>query len=332
MKRLLTLALTLALLLPLAPQRANAVVHTPFAFGIAGDIGNVKTDTFARQSLLRLANTTGIDFFIAAGDLQYGYDGVNLVGDPTAWCNEFKAHYNNIIIVAGNHDTGEANQNLAPPQYPDGNVDFDKFVNGCPFSLSGVTWVGSGVDCNLGPGYVRPSCYGREFYFDYKPPNPQVRFVFISPLIANITGQVSQPDCPIQGICPGTKLNRWLYQKGDAHYNWLNNTIQGAFSAGIPYVFVVAHKVCVSAGTKTCVMRNNHYYDSVNKKTDADLWNLITSNNNGGRVSMFLGAHDHDYQRSKQMSVRRNSGDIGCPGPLEGKARLQYNGIPDSLN
>ncbi len=66
-------------------------------------------------------------------------------------------------------------------------------------------------------------------------------------------------------------------------------------------------------------MRNNHYYDSVNKKTDADLWNLITSNINGGRVSMFLGAHDHDYQRSKQMSVRRNSGDIGCPGPLEGK-------------
>ncbi len=293
-------------MLPLAAHTVNAVFFTPFAFGIAGDIGNINADTVARQSLLRLANTTGLDFFIAAGDLAYTDQG----RDGVSWCNAFKAHFNNIIIVAGNHDTGETQ--------PNGALDYDSFVQGCPFPLSGVTWVGSGVDCNSGPTYVRPSCYGREFYFDYKPPTPQVRFIFISPRIANITGSASpQPNCPPN--CPGTNENKWLYQKGDAHYNWLNNTIQGAFSAGIPYVFVIAHKVCVTAGIWTCVMRNNVYYDSVNKKTDADLWNLITSNNNGVRVTMFLGAHDHNYQRSKQMSVRISAVDHGCPGPREGK-------------
>ncbi len=303
MKRVFVLALSLILVLPAFIPRGNATTYTAFSFGIAGDMGDIKGNTNARQSLLRLANTTGLDFFVANGDLAYTNQG----RDGVSWCNEFKAHFGNVIILAGNHDTGESQ--------PNGELDFNAFVSGCPFPLTGITWHGSGVNCNT--DYTVPSCYGREFYFDYKSPNPQVRLIFISPRVANITGAYHQTGCP--PTCLGTQRDRWDYVKGDAHYNWLNNTIQGAFSAGIPYVFVIAYKVCVTGGIQQCDMRSEQYFDTVNQKADADLWNLVTGNNNGVRVTMFLGAHDHNYQRSKQMSVRISSSDHGCPGPAEGK-------------
>jgi hypothetical protein len=72
------------------------------SFGIAAGFGNLAGDTIAHQSLLRLANTTGLNFFIANGDLANGY----YYGHEADWCNNFHIHYPNLIILAGTHDTG----------------------------------------------------------------------------------------------------------------------------------------------------------------------------------------------------------------------------------
>ena len=80
----------------------NQTPTTPASFGVAAGFGNLAGNTVARQSLLRLGNTTGLNFFIANGDLATGY----YYGHEQDWCNDFHTHYQNLIILAGTHDTG----------------------------------------------------------------------------------------------------------------------------------------------------------------------------------------------------------------------------------
>ena len=91
-------------------QTQNIIVtnYHSFSFGIASDIGKINTgysngaNYAPRQSLLRLGNTTGLSFFIADGWLADGY----YYRNEAAWCSEFKAHYNNIVLVDGETDGG----------------------------------------------------------------------------------------------------------------------------------------------------------------------------------------------------------------------------------
>lgn len=88
--------------------RITVTNYHGFSFGIASDIGAIgvsySNSAFyaPRQSLLRLGNTTGLSFFIADGWYADGY----YYRNEAAWCSEFKAHYNNIVLVAGETDTG----------------------------------------------------------------------------------------------------------------------------------------------------------------------------------------------------------------------------------
>ncbi len=274
------LALAEVATVPLAHSTAGDVsTGTTFSFAAAGDIGNLFSSV-ARQSLNRLGNVSGLSFFIAAGDLAYGSM------TPQAWCGEFRKHFNNVVIVTGNHDTGEETGS-------NGNHNFDAFVNSCPFPLAGIRWVGSGVSCSN--SYVRPSCYGREYYFDYPATNPLARIIFISPNIHNITGTGNS--------------DYWTYQPGDQHFNWVSSSIDTARAAGIPWVIVVSHKNCVTAGVKSCVYKSNSYIPGTNE-TDASLFNMLVAK----KVDLMIQAHDHDYQRSKQLRIRDYIGDRGCSG------------------
>lgn len=105
--------------------------------------------------------------------------------------------------------------------------------------------------------------YGKEYYYDY---GGLARFIQISPGLT------------FQG-------NSYIYSAGSARYNWVANAIDSARAAGIKWVVVSAHKVCLNMGTKSCEM-------------GADLNNLLISK----KVDLVLLGHDHNYQRSKQLA------------------------------
>ncbi len=373
---------------------ANAQSTSP-SFGIAAGFGNLAGDSSARQSLLRLGNTTGLSFFIANGDLADGF----YYGHEADWCNDFHAHYPNLMIVAGTHDTGhdfiagyeiyDANNNgiydtgdsvlfkgsgsppvlggstlasqihvkyvdvnsnghwvagdpvLWDPQgigvvqsqmpllngsmpalgtrlsldpnlkyfdstgdgfnsFPSGNRNFEAFAaaancNTSPPSITGYKY--SGINCSPylpgQPGYVFPTCYGREYYFDCCNPTPQMRIIVIAAGIQNITG-----------LGAGYNVNTWNFQAGDAHYNWLNSAIQNATATGL-LTMVVSADVCPSLGVEECGegFHTISPIDSAHRQYGMDLVNLLAK----GNVSFWVGGSDYGYARQKQMT------SINCP-------------------
>src|SRR6266852_7174133 len=76
--------------------------------------------------------------------------------------------------------------------------------------------------------------YGKEYYFDYPASSPIARFMMISPGLTFTNG--------------GT----YSYAAGTAHYNWVANTIDNARAAGIKWIIVGMHKVCISMGIMSC--------------------------------------------------------------------------------
>src|SRR5712692_8239752 len=110
--------------------------------------------------------------------------------------------------------------------------------------------------------------YGKEYYFDYPASSPIARFMMISPNLTFTNG------------------GAYTYAAGTTHYNWVANTIDNARAAGIKWVIVGMHKVCISIGVMSCEIGN-------------DLLNLLVSK----KVDLILQGHDHDYQRSKQLAL-----------------------------
>ncbi|WP_210481474.1 PKD domain-containing protein [Naasia sp. SYSU D00948] len=115
------------------------------------------------------------------------------------------------------------------------------------------------------PGLI--GTYGRQYYVDVPRGAPLVRFVMISPGLA-------YPD----GI--------WSYAAGTARYHWTAAAIDGARSAGIPWVIVGIHKPCLSTGEYGC-------------DPGTDIINLLLDK----RVDLVLHGHEHLYQRTAQLTT-----------------------------
>ena len=105
--------------------------------------------------------------------------------------------------------------------------------------------------------------YGAEYYFDV---GTDLRVIMIG------------ADLLIDG-------EDYTYEIGNAHYDWLAGVLDDAAAAGINWVVVGMHKVCITAGNKPC-------------EIGADLMDLLLDR----RVDVVLHGHDHDYQRSKQLT------------------------------
>ena len=110
--------------------------------------------------------------------------------------------------------------------------------------------------------------YGKEYYFDYPSTAPLARFILISPNLMFSDGQT------------------YRYTVGSARYQWLTDRIDEARIAGIQWVIVGMHEDCLSIATKPC-------------EISPDLMNLLISK----KVDLVLQAHDHTYQRSKQLAL-----------------------------
>jgi hypothetical protein len=118
--------------------------------------------------------------------------------------------------------------------------------------------------------------YGKQFYFDYPQPNPLARFILISP--------------GLEFVVDGGEY--YYYREGDARYNWTRDAIDGARAAGIPWLFLGSHKNCLGAGEHHC-------------EIGTDIFNLALER----KVDIYLQAHNHYYDRSKQLALGE-----GCPG------------------
>jgi hypothetical protein len=75
------------------------------------------------------------------------------------------------------------------------------------------------------------------------------------------------------------------YEVGNVHYRWLEQAIDGARAAGMEWVIVGMHKVCITAENKPCEFGTDVYDPLIDK-----------------RVDLILHGHDHDYQRSKRLT------------------------------
>lgn len=221
------LAIAILLLLPISVSTWVPKTHStefPFTFAAAGDFGN-STDS-DRRALLDKLQSDGVDFLLALGDLGY-------TSDEAAWCSDSKAHFNNIVIIAGNHDTSES-----------GPGSIADYVANCPFPLTGVA---VRYDASISRGY------GYEYYFDYPASTPLTRFVMITP---NIGGEIN-----------------YDYEIGSPHYNWVVGSVNGARALGIPWIVVGMHKLCFTMGSYTgCPSSSQHsdhgMHDIVNKLID----------------------------------------------------------------
>ena len=217
---------------------------TSFSFGAGGDYAN-GSNFHATATQVKAQNP---DFQLALGDLSYS------AGQEANWCNYWKstAGYNNILIVSGNHDSGESSS---------GNIN--TYAQYCPYTLSS-TMTGT---------------YAKQYYFDYPATSPIARFILTS--------------AGLSGSYIGFDTN---YRVGSQGYNFTQNAIDDARAKGIRWVIVGEHKNCLSMGTKGC-------------EIGTDFMNLLINK----RVDLVLQGHDHNYQRSKQLTcAQTNSYNASC--------------------
>ena len=233
---LLAILLFSFLVIPMGSQPVSAAGPS-FQFASAGD----HSQDVNTNSSLRLLASSGVNFYLALGDLSY-----TSVGEETEWCNIVKSYVGPNFpfeLVSGFHDDGRE----SPPN--DGGL-IDSFVGCLPDKMGSA------------------GTYGKEYYFDYPSSSPLARIIMVSPDLNFTNG------------------GYYSFGAGSSHYEWLSNAIDGARSAKISWVIVAMHKPCISAGIyPTCIVGR-------------DLMNLLIQK----RVDLVLQAHDHNYQRSKQLT------------------------------
>jgi hypothetical protein len=131
---------------PTAPAAPVPAAGTPFSFGAAGDY-SFSGDA---QAVMTSMGSSGLAFAIALGDTTYG------ATNESNWCNFFESKVGDgkVLLIAGNHDTGESGG---------GNINTLR------------------EHCNFGIAATSTGDYAKEYYFDYPIDGPLARFILISP-------------------------------------------------------------------------------------------------------------------------------------------------------
>jgi hypothetical protein len=124
-------------------SHASQALAQSFSFSAAGDYAN--GSNFQANVAQVKANNPA--FNLVLGDMAYSTA-------EQSWCNTWTANFNKVVIVSGNHDSGESSA---------GNIN--NYIQYCPFTL-GVPVTGT---------------YGKQYYFDYPATSPIARFIMIVP-------------------------------------------------------------------------------------------------------------------------------------------------------
>ena len=232
-------------------------VGESFTFAAAADFNRGPEDSRTGPLLDRL-QASGVDFLLAIGDMGYGEN-------EQEWCTWTKAHYNNILVITGNHETDES-----------GPSDIGSDATYCPFPLNGIS-------VNGAPGYPMGG-YGFAYYFDYPAASPLARFILVP--FGN-TGCVSE----VVSFC----FDHQDWEPGNSGHTWLSNAVNSAKAGGM-WTVVGFHEDCISSDWRGCDTSG----DYVSQEEFDMLFRL--------GVDLVLHAHNHVYERSKQLKT-----SAACP-------------------
>jgi hypothetical protein len=120
--------------------------------------------------------------------------------------------------------------------------------------------------------------YAKEYYIDVPEKKPLARFIMISPDLKFRSGKY------------------YGYKQNNAHATWLADAIASGRKAGIPWIIVGMHKVCISTETKNC-------------EVGQELVDQLIA----AKVDIVLSGHIHAYERTKQLAcMKQNSFDPNC--------------------
>ena len=285
-RSVLLTALVLSATLWFTPTIVRA--QTSFSFGASGDYG-YNSNTLATFSQMG-STTPALSFALALGDLSYNH------ASAQTWCNSFRQQISNqaVEVVTGNHDSGETYG--SDPSTSDNLNFFDSpsplstpSQHYCPFTLPGATPI-TGLE-------------GMEYYFDYPSTNPLMRFISISAGIQWNTPVVNGTTL-VGNTYTISKGSQWTYSPTEdcaasglpagCHYAWTKNAIDGARSTGIPSVVLMMHKNCLTTGSS-----------HLDCESGVDITNLAISE----KVDLYITGHEHNYERSKQLSFNGST----CP-------------------
>ena len=206
--------------------------------------------------------------FTAAGDF-------GSTSNTDAVLNTIKDRDSDLTLALGDLSYGRTGAEEAWCDYVTARLG-----KGYPFELVAGNHESDGLNGNIHafasclpnelPGLV--GSYGSQYYVDVPAKDPLVRFVMISPGLSFPSGE-------------------WDYRRGSSRYEWTARAIDSAREASIPWVVVGMHKPCLSVGRYGC-------------EAGSEIFDLLVSK----RVDLILSGHDHSYQRSKQLALRRS-----CP-------------------
>ena len=185
-------------LLDIRPVSVHAA--TSFTFTAAGDYGSLLTGTHGAQVLAKI-RTLSPDFHLALGDLRYN------TMSATTWCQTFKASFNNVVLIGGNHDDGDTDPG-----------PMNTFDYACPSSVLGVPLISGPHQGNIDPS--GKTAYGYDYAFEYPATNPIAKFIMVDPLL--------------KYYCCGFPVpTSYAYSVGSAEYNWVSSQIDDAKSHGL---------------------------------------------------------------------------------------------------
>ncbi len=248
---------------------------TSFSFGASGDFGSVLPNVTS-VALAQRAKSAGLNFLLGLGDLGY-------TTSEQQWCDMLKSQFNDLEVLAGNHDTGE-----------NGPGDIGLTAKYCPWTL-GVPVVAAPQS----PGY------GYSYYFDYPAGAPIARFIMVAPgVIRGSTYANWNFEYWRNGSYAGGTLANYDTNFSLSHpvyYNWAKAAVLDARSKGIPWVIAGMHKMCITVGEKVAC--------NVLSGVGQDFFDMLVSL----KVDLILQAHEHNYQRSKALAL-----GPGCPTVASG--------------
>ncbi len=84
--------------IPEAQSPGPGATGTSFSFVATGDFGAPGNGDMV--ALAKRAGAANATFLLALGDLGY-------VADESGWCSSIKGGFNDVELIAGNHDAGE---------------------------------------------------------------------------------------------------------------------------------------------------------------------------------------------------------------------------------
>ena len=220
-------------------------------------------------AVFQAAGASGISFFLSNGDLSY-----NENGGALSWCSMVKSKLGTIPEVAlnGNHEEVKHLGNNGD--------DINTIISAsCVAKPTALNIQDSPY--TTGTAGTAPTNYGREFYFDYPTSSPTARFISVSPGINTINGGI------------------YDYSVGTPRYDWVQSKIKEAKAAGM-WVVVNQHIPYLNAGTS----HGSQDMAATEHPSVKPFFNMLLSE----KVDLILAAHDHNYQRTKQI------GGAACAG------------------